>query len=402
MLPGQTEVRPENNVAPNVADVNDLFDTCVSLSDSICASLFENLIYILQKNWLREDLGRPWNKEARAGPLVCPRCSHKSFIRRGWRSRKIRTSRGTYQIRLAQVSCRRCQRVFRPYALRLGIPSTLRFLPEVEEKMIDLATQLPYGRSGAILSRLIGVRVSCETIRRRIFRKGSEEKARSLPETVEHCMVDDTKVKAGKRTRGEEVHMAISVERGPLLYGRPTLKKDLLFLSLGGPKPLKKVLKQLNPQRLVHDGFLNLSGCAQKVQRCRWHLPNDLRIILSMDGIRWRNTVVAARELREILWQEGSLAYDRFTRMLGEHGFRKSATYLKNARKEIFAHSGDESFEFTTTSPLEREMRELNRRMDVGARWSTQGAENMARVLFTRRFRHRNQVLKEQELLEPG
>jgi len=402
MLPGQTEVRPEDNVAPETSNVNDLFEPCISISDSFCAWLFENLIYILQKDWLKEDLGPRWNKEARASPLVCPRCQHGTFIRKGWRTRKIRTSRGTFQIRLAQVSCRRCRRTFRPYALRLGLPSTLRFLSEVEEKMVDLATQLSYRRSSAILSRLTGARVCSETIRRRIFEKAREKKIQSLPETVEHCLVDDTKIKAGRKTRGEEVHMAISVERGPLLHGRPTLKKTLLSLSLGGPKTLKKVLRQLSPKRLVHDGFLNLSDCAQKVQRCRWHLPNELRTFLSVDGIQWSKTTSIAAELREILWCRGPLAYDRFTVALRRHGLHTSSRHLENARKEIFAYRGDSGFEFTTTSPLEREMRELNRRMDVGARWSDEGAENMLWVLFTRRFRHRNQVLKEQELLEPG
>jgi hypothetical protein len=278
----------------------------------------------------------------------------------------------------------------------------LRFLPEVEEKMVDLAIQLPYGRSKAVLSSLTRARVSGETIRQRILQKAREEKPYPLPETVEHCLVDGTMVKAGKKPRGEETHMAISVERGPLLYGRPTLKKGLLSLSMGEPETLKEDLKQLNPQRLVHDGFLNLSECAQRVQRCRWHLPHELRTFLSVDGLQWRRTTSLAAELREILWHKSPLAYDRFTLALRKHGLHKSARHLENARQEIFTFREDTGFEFTTTSPIEREMRELNRRMDVGARWSLEGAESMLGVLFARRFRQRNYVLKEQEEPKPG
>ena len=323
-------------------------------------------------------------------------------MRRGWRTRKVRTSRGTFDIRLAQVSCRQCQRVFRPYALRLGLPSARRFLAEVEEKMIHLATQLPYARAQDILSRLNGIQVSPKTIRQRILLKAEEERAQPILRKVSHSLVDSTKVRAGEKSGGEHVHMAISVERGPLLHGRPTLKKTLLDLSLGGARKLKEVLSRLHPERLVHDGFLDLSECAEKVQRCRWHLPYEIRMFLHYDGLKWRYTVPLATELREILWCKTPSAYDQFALELRSQGFRRSAKHLENARKEIFTYRGDSGFRFTTTSPLEREMRELNRRMDVGARWSLQGAESMLWVLFRRRFQHRNQILKEQERPPPG
>lgn len=402
MLHGQTGVRPEENVSPDGIDVNDVFEVCVAVSDSLCSSLFENLVYVLQRGWLREDLGPAWGRQPRAGPLVCPRCGGRVFVRRGWRSRKVRTSRGSFEVLLAQVSCRRCHRVFRPYALRLGLPTSLRFLPEVEEKMIDLATQLSYDRSRQVLMNLLGVRVSGEAVRQRIFKRAAEEKSRVLPRAVAHCLVDNTKVKAGEKPRGEETHMAISVERGPMLYGRSTLKKRLLSLSVGDLWTLKWLLRSLNPQRLVHDGFLRLSDCARNIQRCRWHLPYVLRTVLSVDGLRWRNTIFLAAKLRDILWHEGPEAYDKFMLELRRDGLQTSARYLENARAEVFTYRGDSGFEFTTTSPIEREMRELNRRMDVGARWSVRGAENMLWVLFTRRFRHRNQLLQKQELLESG
>jgi hypothetical protein len=268
--------------------------------------------------------------------------------------------------------------------------------------MIHLATQLPYGRARDILFRLNGIQLSTRTIQRRILQEAEEKKIQPVPGGVSHCLVDATKVQAGKKPRGEQVHMAISVERGPLLHGRATLKKTLLGLSLGGAERFKGVLHRLHPERLVHDGYLNLSDCADKVQRCRWHLPREMRIFLHWDGLRWRNSTPVASELREILWRKGPLAYHQFAVKLRSQGLRGSARHLEKARKEIFTYRGDPGFEFTTTSPLEREMRELNRRMDVGARWSLQGAESMLWVLFKRRFEYRNQILKEQSRSPPG
>ena len=134
MLPGQTEVRPEKILAPQTFNVNDLFLDCARLSDHVCALLFERLISALQEEWLREEMGPPWSKGRRVTRLVCPRCRHHGFIRRGWRIRTIGTSRGMVRIRLAQISCRKCRRVFRPYTPRLGLPSTRRFLPRSKRR----------------------------------------------------------------------------------------------------------------------------------------------------------------------------------------------------------------------------------------------------------------------------
>jgi hypothetical protein len=268
--------------------------------------------------------------------------------------------------------------------------------------MVDLATQLSYGRAQGILSRLSGVHVSSNTIRQRILQKAREEKIQPISGKISHCLVDSTRVQAGEKLRGEQVQMAISVEGGPRLHGRPTLKKTLLTLSLGGSDPLKKYIRRLHPQRLVHDGLLDLSGYAERVQRCRWHLTHEMRIFLYFDGLRWRQSIPIVKKLKEILWGKSPLAYARFTSGLKKKGLYHAARHLEKARQEIFTHRQDLGFQFTTTSPLEREMRELNRRMDVGARWSPEGAESMLWVLFRRRFHYRNQILKEQGLSPPG
>jgi hypothetical protein len=41
--------------------------------------------------------------------------------------------------------------------------------------------------------------------------------------------------------------------------------------------------------------------------------------------------------------------------------------------KESDAYRTDRNFTYTTTTPIEREMRELNRRAEVGVRWSEMG-----------------------------
>jgi len=66
-----------------------------------------------------------------------------------------------------------------------------------------------------------------------------------------------------------------------------------------------------------------------------------------------------------------------------------------NAQHEAFTWVNHLGFSFTTTSPLEREMRELNRRADMGVRWSDKGIESVLKVLFHYRLNEQSVNPKE-------
>lgn len=61
--------------------------------------------------------------------------------------------------------------------------------------------------------------------------------------------------------------------------------------------------------------------------------------------------------------------------------FEKTAAHLQ-AQRRRFSHIKGQGFTYIDTSPLEREMRELNRRSDIGAHWSPKDLENVLKVLF--------------------
>ena len=71
--------------------------------------------------------------------------------------------------------------------------------------------------------------------------------------------------------------------------------------------------------------------------------------------------------------------YKRFVQKLKKNGLIQSVVHLKNAEPEIatFREHGIVGY---TTSPVEREMREINRRVDIGVRWSIPGVENLLLV----------------------
>lgn len=372
MLPGEINL-PEATFTPQCADVNQLFDWLSTESDTNFAKRFAKSLRQLQNN-LYEQL-----KEQ----LICPDCAGDIIIRKGWRKRHLKTSRGSFKLVVLQASCKSCGRTFRPLNDLIGLPFSRRFLDEFVEKGIRVAVDLSFAKASRIIKSLTRCQISAAAIRQKLHAKAAGLK---LDNNVcgKTVLVDSTKVKSGKKMRGSPVHVAITAHKGPQRAGRPSIKKRLLHLHVGGSGKLRKRLKRIGAENLVHDGFENLAGCATNVQRCSWHLVHQLKYYLRQDGVRYRLRPFYQNSLKTILWdpENGPEKLKTFIKELQNNGLKQSATHLNNAVNEAFTWINDSGFTYKTTSPLEREMRELNRRADVGVRWSDKGVESVLKLLF--------------------
>lgn len=372
MLPGEINL-PEVTFTSQCADVNQLFDWLSTESDTNFAKRFAKSLRQLQNN-LYEQL-----KEQ----LICPDCAGDIIIRKGWRKRHLKTSRGSFKLVVLQASCKSCGRTFRPLNDLIGLPFSRRFLDEFVEKGIRVAVDLSFAKASRIIKSLTRCQISAAAIRQKLHAKAAGLK---LDNNVcgKTVLVDSTKVKSGKKMRGSPVHVAITAHKGPQRAGRPSIKKRLLHLHVGGSGKLRKRLKRIGAENLVHDGFENLAGCATNVQRCSWHLVHQLKYYLRQDGVRYRLRPFYQNSLKTILWdpENGPEKLKTFIKELQNNGLKQSATHLSNAVHEAFTWINDSGFTYKTTSPLEREMRELNRRADVGVRWSDKGVESVLKLLF--------------------
>jgi len=373
MLPGEFPL-PEWIVACPGDIVNRLFGHLGTLYDQGFARSYGQLLREIQLRWCLEHRGR----------LRCPRCGGTALIRKGWRSRVLRTSRGSLHLEVVQMRCKACGRTFRPANAVVGLPFERRFLDELVEKAIGLGIQMPFGRASRIMKALLADAPSPEGLRGQIAARAA---ALSPCDDVadKTVLVDSTRVKAGDNPRGSAVHLAITAVVGPEVAGRPTIDKRLVHLHVGDSEGLRQRLLELPIERLVHDGGINLEACARRVQRCRWHLVHQLEHYLWQDGLKVAHRRLYQDRLQAMLWHNSPrapVALDGFIKELQHDGFRQSAEHLKNAQPQTFTWQSDKGFAFTTTAPLEREMRELNRRADVGARWTNRGIENVLKVLF--------------------
>jgi len=319
--------------------------------------------------------------------LCCPSCNSPHFVRKGWRRRVVKSSRGRLEAVVLQAHCKLCGRTFRPLNTRIGLSTGRRFLDEMLESALKLSLQLSYGRSSAIMRKLTGGQICGETLRQKMATKAAEVKV-SPPRAQDTVLVDATKVKAGSNPRGIPVYLAISAQPGAQRAGRPTLIKRLLHLHVGRSDGLKDWLRTVSIRRLVHDGGEDLSGLARSVQRCRWHLVHQMKHYLWQDGVPCNRRAEYQKQVQSILTDEhkGPPRYRSFIKRLLHQGLMTSAGHLQAAESEAFTCVKERGFRFATTSPLEREMREINRRVDNGSRWSERGIESLLKVLFHYRF----------------
>jgi hypothetical protein len=118
-------------------------------------------------------------------------------------------------------------------------------------------------------------------------------------------------------------------------------------------------------------------------------LVHQLKHYLWQDGLAFEERGFYQDCLRSILWdnEDGRERLDLFIEDMKEFNFSTTTDHLQEARNETFTWAQKPGFTYMTTSPLEREMRELNRRADVGARWSPKGIERgVLKLLFHKRL----------------
>lgn len=386
MLPGEINL-PEVTVTSQNADVNELFDWLSIESDTSFARRFKQGLRQLQN-----DLYGQLKEQ-----LLCPDCAGGVIIRKGWRKRHLKTSRGSFKLVVLQTRCQSCGRTFRPLNELIGLPFSRRFLDEFVEKGIRVAVNLSFSKTSTIIKALTRCQMSAETIRQKLYAKALDLKL-DMQVGGKTVLVDSTKVKSGKKKRGSPVHVAITAQKGPKRNGRPSIEKRLLHLHVGNSGKLRKCLKRIGVENLVHDGFENLAGCATHVQRCSWHLVHQLRYYLRQDGVCFGSRPFYQNSLKTILWDpdSGPEKLKTFIKELKDNGLNQSATHLSNAEHEAFTWVNDLKFSYRTTSPLEREMRELNRRANIGVRWSDKGIESVLKVLFYYRLNEKSVNPKEE------
>ncbi len=332
------------------------------------------------------------------------------------RLRRFDTAAGVVRIRLANVGCRSCGRVFAPLLLMLDLTGKRR-TDRLSVELAELATQMSFARAGS-LARRFGLPGSSGRAHHAtadvapLLAVGQPDTGG--PTRADVVVLDGTGMRASARRLGVTCNIALGItgREGPrrrrhahtVLLGM-TLARE--WASLGDQ------LRALDPPvMVVADGEEGPTVLAETIwpevpiQRCWWHLCRGLRWALYADKAdhRWANA--KRDELRDLLCHaagnqltptQALQPYDALRGELRDLGHTRALSLLDVAREQVFvclradiqqrlAHLGGPEM---GSGVLERVMRELNARTDIGgSRWSVDGLRDLLTVKLAAMTEH--------------
>lgn len=375
MLPVETKLHLHLKVAGEQVGFNDVAAWARETAGALGQELIRAALWQMQLRHLE-------SVRSGSSEVTCLRCGvvHTGLgvLRRGTRPRKVRTSSGVVCFQLMQLTCRDCGATWSPYPALLGLQPRARVSEELLRHLFEGVVQLSYAKTARLAAEWLGSSLSARSLHRAVQERACRLEFTEAP-GLETIFADGSLVKAGEKKRGEEYCVSFQLQDRVTGPGRASVQKRVIGFGFGRTGWYQAFHNATQPTLVVTDGE---SGIRQSVaaaypaarhQLCEWHVPYTVSVLLNRDGgiaLERRKQMVA--ELRGIIGSRDHDRYERFTNRLrrGTH----SRAHLEHAKPYIMYEPRSS---VRTTSWAERQMRELNRRTDVGVRWSPYGVANM-------------------------
>ena len=327
-----------------------------------------------QERVLEARLGAKWQPLAEPlRQICCPDCGSVAIRRKCWRERSVKTRLwGELSIPRRQLVCTDCGRTWMPFEEDLKLPRG-RFSPEVLHEAISHATWVSYQKAAEACEAPI----SAATVRRRLVQTAPTPDC----EQADTGEADATKVPAWRR-KDTQLDLAVAHAIGDFPAPQPRRSRWLLGTTAGAETDVKPILSDRSIKTLVHDGNLALEGYADQVVRCRWHVPYTVGFLLYQDGITGEDNKARVQALRAITgnkYVSPASLLNRLKEWIAVNtDAPKAQTHVRGARKGLFRLATPYVAAWSeTTSHVEREMREINKRFENGGGWTPHGARAM-------------------------
>jgi len=251
----------------------------------------------------------------------------------------------------------------------------------------------------AALSAFMGRRVSPKTLRRVVVDLAEEveiQRALSLTPGGWVLFVDQTMVPAGPTHCGRHLTLCLAVTKRRRKGKRAALQVEIILLDTRMPlttalQTVALMLRTTPPSLIIHDGDPTITENLDRFfpgilrQRCLWHLERGLGYALWEDDLPKTARRPFQAKLQNALHTPSlptaQRRYKQLTAELDRLGLHHAADFLRGAEPEAFTFRTplpglDPSLvRLTAQGPIERRMRELNRRADVGCRWGPKGID---------------------------
>lgn len=387
MLSLETSIQQLLKVEMQTCRINDLVSGLPDLGRALALRIGTQLLDQVQAV-LFEEVG------AGLREMVCERCGivhsgRDTLLCRGSRTRRLKTSSGILVFKLRQLTCRDCGRTWSPFVQWLGLKPRQRVSEELERKLVEWVTELSYAKTCAVGGEWLGATLSARTLHRCVQERGSAVCFTPTPGCAV-ALADGTKVPAGTGERGCEVRFCLQILGRDELHRRSRVRKRIAGWSMGAGAWSRAIPAGVATEAIITDREQGLPELMRKEHprvfhgMCEWHLGHTLDHLLLLDQVKNQERKQRVAELCRITWgaaERRAPAYQALCSAL-EH-CPQAHTMLSNVQAYVL--SAERPSE-RTTSVIEREMREINRRTDVGARWSVRGVDHLLRLRHSKRI----------------
>ena len=336
-------------------------------------------------------------------PFSCDNCgNNRTFI---WKTRhgkltQLLTIFCWINLHQLQVQCSCCKHKFYITRKLLGLEPRKRIPAETLRRLGLIGALTTFRVSQKVLS-MFGILIDKMTVWKAVQSMGKSIEFNLDPKEQNRGEADGTGVPIqGIGKRGKELKIFAQYKKnGKIRIAGVTIGDyhsgwDKLF------EPTLEVLKRFKTFLLVTDGdtgiFNGLFGKVKVlIQRCLWHIPHQLKYTLWSDKVKrkasdWLYIMAEIMEIcsiqplvddMDIIKSMVQSKTDRLEKLISfcaVKGYKHSAAYLENVKPDMFTAINNR-LQGKTTSKVERTMRTVNMRINVG-KWSTSGALNATKI----------------------
>lgn len=340
--------------------------------------------------------------ESLLGTIECDECHRRGCLH--WKTHHgekttFETLFGEIRIPQLQVECT-CGHKFYITRHILGIARRKHISGDTEKKL-GLLGALTSFRVAAKITSFFGIVMDKMRIWRAVQKIGKTITFNLDPDEKPEAEADGTGIPTvNVKKRGRELKVVVQRKKsgGIRIAGLGIGKYDSDWAGVFAP--MLPIIEKWKKFLLVTDGdtsIFNALGNKVKIilQRCLFHIPHQLKHYLWMDKVKhkspvWFSAMGSIHSIcsaRHMDGDEATVCHAVAERLvqLGDliihcenAGWKHCATYLRNAEPDLFTGVLNR-FSGRTTSLVERVMRTINMRINVG-KWSETGALNVNKI----------------------
>lgn len=358
------------------------------------------------------------------GESCCERPRYQSL---GFQERELSTGVGLVKFSWRRYQCQQCGKVRVPLREFLGLEPHQSHTNELEQVVVEVASEQSYRRSVNHLQSIGNIPVPRSTAHRWVVQTEANALEPASP-PLQTLIADGTGFKRrpdpaqGLDDQGQ-LRMAVGI----------TADGQVKALGTWSGKSWQEIAAALRPtppapneaaapeppklaKMLVSDGEPGLAealgALTEDQQRCQWHMTHDLDVPMRRDGVGKHERRGLQKELAGLLkielpaqdgqpvrqedrqqvqeaMQAAEQSLNDFFWKLSQRGYRQAATYVWEAKKRLFGYVRfwlkHGVISPRVSSFIERLMREVARRLKrIAFGWRPENAAKMTRLVLKR------------------